>query len=192
MPGFPHRAGPPRVSPVEPPYPDETAAVLARMGPPIALFRVLARRPERARAVHDWGRYYLSRRSALSLRHRELVIDRTTAHCGAEYEWGVHIAAFAGKARLDDDQVRSLAAGGPRDPCWRDPADRAVLDAVDALCGTHDLSDRQWQVLAGAIGEEAAVDLLLVCGWYHAVSFVARALRLPAEPATPGFADYTR
>jgi uncharacterized membrane protein YfcA len=39
----------------------------------------------------------LSRRAALSLRHRELVIDRTTARCGAEYEWGIHIAVYAAK-----------------------------------------------------------------------------------------------
>jgi hypothetical protein len=52
---------------------------------------VLARRPDRAAGVAGWGRYYLSRRCALSLRHRELLILRTTALCGAEYEWGVHV-----------------------------------------------------------------------------------------------------
>jgi len=39
-----------------------------------------------------------------------------------------------------------------------------------------------------AAGEEGAVDLLLVCGWYHAISFVARALRLPLEPGTEAHA----
>ena len=29
------------------------------------------------------------------------MIDRTTALCGADYEWGVHIAVFAEKAALD-------------------------------------------------------------------------------------------
>jgi hypothetical protein len=27
----------------------------------------------------------------------------------------------------------------------------------------------------------------LLCGWYHAISFAARALRLPLEPGTVGF-----
>lgn len=32
-------------------------------------------------------------RVALTLRQRELIIDRTTAAlCGADYEWGIHIA----------------------------------------------------------------------------------------------------
>jgi alkylhydroperoxidase family enzyme len=179
-----------RIAPVEPPYDEETTATLAALGPPIMLFRVLARRPERAYGVHGWGSYYLSRRAALTLRHRELVIDRTTALRGAEYEWGVHVARFAEKAGLDHAQIRSLTAGHPDDPCWTDPADRAVLHAVDALCGVGDLTDDQWDELHGAVGPEAAVDLLLLCGWYHAISFAARVLRLPPEPGTPAFADY--
>jgi hypothetical protein len=40
-----------------------------------------------------------------------------------------------------------------------------------------------------AVGEDGAIDLLLLCGWYHAISFVALAARLPNEPDTPAFAD---
>jgi hypothetical protein len=47
-----------------------------------------------------------------------------------------------------------------------------------------DLDDGEWDALVRAAGEDGAVDLLLVCGWYHAISFVARALRLPLEPGT--------
>ncbi|MGI5321277.1 carboxymuconolactone decarboxylase family protein [Actinomadura nitritigenes] len=190
MPRFSKQTVAPRVAPVEPPHDAETAAALEALGAPIALFRVFARRPERAHGLHGWGRYYLSRRAALSLRHRELVIDRTTRRCGAEYEWGVHVAVFAGKAGLDAEQIRSIVAGGPDDGCWTDPADRAVLRAVDALCSTNDLSDGEWRELAGAVGEEGAVDLLLLCGWYHAISFAARVLRLQPEPDTPAFSDY--
>lgn len=186
---FPKRQGP-RIAPADAPYDAATAAALAALGGDIALFRVFARRPERAQGLHGWGRYYLSRQSALGLRHRELVIGRTTVRCGAEYEWGVHVAVFARKAGLDDGQIRSLVAGGHQDPCWADPGDRAVIRAVDALCAAHDLTDAEWQELAGAVGEEAAVDLLLLCGWYHAVSFAARVLRLPQEPGTPAFSDY--
>ncbi|WP_255945875.1 carboxymuconolactone decarboxylase family protein [Streptomyces odontomachi] len=187
---FSKHAGSPRIAPVEPPYDPETAAALNLLGAPIALFRIFARRPERAHGIHGWGRYYLSRRSALGLRHRELVIDRTTVRCGAGYEWGVHMATFAEKAGFDAHQIRSLVAGGPEDGCWADPADRAVLRAVDALCATHDLSDDQWRELTDAIGQEATVDLLLLCGWYHAISFTARVLRLQPEPGTPAFSDY--
>ncbi len=175
----------PRVPPVEPPYDRDTAAALDRLGPPIALFRLLARRPDRARGVHGWGRYYLSRRSALTLRQRELVIDRTTALCGAEYEWGIHVAVFAEKAGLTRDQLRSLTAGDPDDPCWTDPADRAVLHAVDALHARSDLDDDEWNALAAATGPDGAIDLTLLCGWYHAISYLARVTRLAPEPGSP-------
>jgi alkylhydroperoxidase family enzyme len=159
---------------------------LEALGPPIMLFRMFARRPERARAIHGWGSYYLSRRSALSLRHRELVIDRTTALCGAEYEWAIHVSVFAGKADLTDTQLRSLAHGNAGDACWGAAADSAVLTAVDALHAASDLSDEQWDALVAATGEDGALEVVL-CGWYDAISFAARALRLPLEPGIVGF-----
>jgi alkylhydroperoxidase family enzyme len=175
----------PRIRPVEPPYDEDTAAAVDRLGPPIALFRVFARRPDMAHAIHGWGSYYLSRRSGLTLRQRELVIDRTTARCGADYEWGIHVQVFAAKAGLTDAQVRSLARGGPADACWTDPGDRAVLRATDAVHDRSDLDDAEWADLVVATGEDGAVEVLLLAGWYHAISYVVRAARLDQEPGTP-------
>ena len=182
---MPRNSKHPRIAPIEPPYGAEQAEVLERLGPPISLFRVLARRPDLARGVAGWGRYYLSRQSALTLRQRELVIDRVVARCGADYEWGVHVAVFAGKVDLTDAQVRSLGHGTPVDACWTDTSDRAVLRAVDQLHNSHDLDDETWAGLVGAVGEDGALDVLLVAGWYHAISYAVRALRLPMEPGTP-------
>ena len=36
---------------------------------------------------------------------------------------------------------------------------------------------------------EGAVDALLICGWYRAISYVARATRLTPEPGAPLFAE---
>jgi hypothetical protein len=177
----------PRVDLVEPPYDDDTAAALDALGPAISLFRAFARRPDRARGIHGWGSYYLSRRCALSLRHREMAIDRTTALCGAEYEWGIHLALFATKAGLTDSQVRSLTIGTAADACWTDPDDRAVITAVDALHARNDLTDDEWAALTTAAGPDGAIDLMLICGWYHAISYVARAARLAPEPGSPTF-----
>jgi hypothetical protein len=178
-----------RIAPVTPPYDADTAAALEALGPPIGIFRVFARRPDRAHGIAGWGRYYLSRRCALSLRHRELLILRVTARCGAEYEWGVHVQVFADKAGLTAGQVRSVTAGQPDDPCWTERADRAVIRAADALDRDNDLSDDDWTGLVAAVGEDGAVDALLICGWYRAISYVARATRLAPEPGAPLFAD---
>jgi alkylhydroperoxidase family enzyme len=185
---MPRNSKQPRIAPLEPPHDPEAAAVLELLGPPISLFRVWARRPGLARGIAGWGRYYLSRQSALTLRQRELVIDRTTALCGADYEWGVHVAAFAGKAGLTPGQLRSLGTAGAgaawAGACWADPADQAVLRAVDELHATCDLADDAWDALVAAVGEDGALDVLLLAGWYHAISYTVRALRLPMEPGT--------
>jgi alkylhydroperoxidase family enzyme len=173
-----------RVEPVAPPYDETTGAAIDKLGPPIGLFRVFARRPDRAHAISQWGHYYLSRQVALTVRQRELIIDRTTALCGADYEWGIHIAVYGEKAGLSDAQIDSLATGRPTDPCWSDPVDAAILQAVDELHRTNDLGDQSWAGLVAAIGEDGAVDLILIAGWYHAISFAVRALRLPLEPDT--------
>jgi Carboxymuconolactone decarboxylase family len=62
---------------------------------------------------------YKKRSGRLTIREREIVIDRVTTSCGAEYEWGVHVAAFADKAALTEDQIASLTTGGPHDACAR-------------------------------------------------------------------------
>lgn len=186
---MPLKSKQPRLAPVEPPYEAATQQALDALGAPIQLFAMFARRPDMAEAISQWGRYYLSKRSALTVRSRELVIDRTTALCGADYEWGVHIAVFAQKADLDDQQVASLAGGHPSDNCWA-ATDRQILRAVDALHEHADLDDATWQDLVDAVGADGALEVLLLSGWYHAISYAVNALRLPLESGTEGIANH--
>jgi len=108
-----------RITPLQPPYDPEVEQLLQRMMPggaaPIALFRTFTKNLAMTRAMHPWGAYELGRHFTLTLRDREIVIDRTCARTGCEYEWGVHVAFFAGRAGLTDDQVASLTHGQPAD-----------------------------------------------------------------------------
>ena len=102
----------PRIAPLQPPYPPEIAQQFDRImrgAPPLALFRMMA---GHARAWEKFRGASLLDRGPLSLREREIVIDRTCARTGCEYEWGVHIAAFAEAAHLTDEQVRTKQGGG--------------------------------------------------------------------------------
>jgi Carboxymuconolactone decarboxylase family len=94
--------------------------------PPIALFRTFARNLTMTEAMRPWGGYELSHKLSLSLRDREIVIDRTCARCGCEYEWGVHVAYFAERAQLAPAQVASLTAGSADDECWTQERDRLL------------------------------------------------------------------
>src|SRR5690349_732891 len=87
-----------RIAPVDPPYaPGVQAAfdAVMRGAPPLTLFRVVARNPRALARLMAGG---LLDRGSITLRQRELMILRTTALCGAEYEWGVHVAAYGAKA----------------------------------------------------------------------------------------------
>jgi hypothetical protein len=124
------------------------------------------------------------------MRDREIVIDRTCARCGCEYEWGVHVAFFSERVGLDTVQVASLTHGSADDECWSDQRDRLLIRAVDALHDRADLPDELWAELASCFNEANLLDLLLLCGWYHAISFVARAARAPLESGAPTFTSF--
>jgi len=181
-----------RIEPLEPPYRDEVAALLSGMMPPgvapIGLFRVFARNMPMATAMGSWGRYELGRELSLPMREREIVIDRTCARCGCEYEWGVHVLFFAARVGLGEAELRSLTHGRPSDPCWTEERERLLIAAVDALHDDADISDRLWSGLASTFTEAQLLDLLLLTGWYHAISYVARAGRIANEPGAPTFA----
>ncbi|MBU3702302.1 MAG: carboxymuconolactone decarboxylase family protein [Acidimicrobiia bacterium] len=158
--------------------------------PPIALFRTFARNLPMATAMRGWGAYELSKRLSLSMRQREIVINRVTARCGCEYEWGVHIAFFAERVQLTRDQVVSLTHGAPTDPCWDDPSEQALIEFVDALHDGADVADPQWGALRAHLDEAQMLDVCMLSGWYHAISFTANATRVPLEEHAPRFGDY--
>ncbi|HEY1488708.1 MAG TPA: carboxymuconolactone decarboxylase family protein, partial [Micromonosporaceae bacterium] len=165
-----------RIPPLEPPYePDVDEQLTAMMPagvPPIALFRTFATNLPMVRAMRPWGAYTLGRDFSLSLRDREIVIIRTGALTGCEYEWGVHVLTFAAKARLTEEQVESLTYGAATDACWDAERDRLLIRAVDALYADGDIDDALWAELAEVFDGRQLLDLPLLTGWYHAISFV--------------------
>jgi hypothetical protein len=157
--------------------------------PPILLFRTFVRNLPMAKAMGPWGGYALSRRLSLSMRDREIVIDRTCARCACEYEWGVHVAFFAERVGLTQMQVASLTHGEAADACWIDERDRMLIEAVDSLHDTSTIEDSLWSRLAGEFAVHELLDLLLLAGWYHAISFAANGVELDLEDGAPRFAD---
>jgi alkylhydroperoxidase family enzyme len=142
-------------------------------------------------AMGEWGRYELGRHLSLSMRDREIVIDRTCARCGCEYEWGVHVAFFADRVGLTGEQVTSLTHGDAADPCWPEAPERErlLIQAVDALHDHSDIDDDLWRQLSEQFTAAELLDLLMLCGWYHAISFAANGARVPLEAGAPTFAS---
>lgn len=179
-----------RVGPAPTPLPPDVQAAIdavMRGNPPLVLFTTLARDP---RLFHKFFAGGLLDRGNLTIRQREIVIDRVTARCGAEYEWGVHVSTYAAKAGLDPAQVRSLTTGAAEDPCWSDD-DRVLIRLCDALHDTCAVDDDLWPDLAARHSEEAIIELLMLAGFYRTVSYLVNGLRLPLEPGAARFADVT-
>ena len=183
-----------RIAPMHAPFDPEVPAQLESMMPPgvepIGLFRTFARNMAMTRAMQAWGTYELSRSLSIGLRDREIVIDRTCARCGCEYEWGVHVAFFASRAELSREQVVSLTHGGHDDRCWEAERDRLLIRLVDALHDHCCLPDPLWNGLTTHFDEAQILDLTMLCGWYHAISFTARGVHVPLEPGAPTFSTF--
>lgn len=175
-----------RIAPLEPPYPPEIEAQFDRImrgAPPLMLFRVLA---GQARAWEKFRAASLLDPGPLTLREREIVIDRTCALSGCEYEWGVHVAIFARAAGLSDEEIRATVHGGAAASCWSQ-AEEAMIGAVDALHHRSTLSEAEFAALSAHYDEARILEIMLLCGFYRTVSYVANGLRLPLEATAARF-----
>jgi alkylhydroperoxidase family enzyme len=176
----------PRIAPLDPPYPPDIREHFDRImrgAPPLMLFRVMA---GHARAWDKFRAGSLLDRGPLSLREREIVIDRTCALNKCEYEWGVHVAIFAVPAGLSEPEVRATVQGDATSPCWS-PAEQALIAAVDALHHRATFDDAEFAALSAHYDEAQILEIMLLCGFYRTVSYLANGLRLPLEETAARF-----
>ena len=169
-----------RIAPLEPPYELEIQTQFDRImrgAPPLMLFRVMA---SNARAWEKFRAGSLLDRGPLSLREREIVIDRTCALTKCEYEWGVHVTTFAQAAGLTQAQIRATVCEAADAPCWS-VAEQALIAAVDALHARATLSGDEFKALAAHYEDAKIFEIILLCGFYRTVSYLANGLDLPLE-----------
>ena len=175
-----------RIAPLEPPYAADIAAQFDRImrgAAPLTLFRVVA---GNQRAWEKFRAASLLDRGPLALREREIVIDRTCALTGCEYEWGVHVATFAKAAGLTDAEVRATAREGADAPCWP-AAERVLIAAVDALHHRATLDEAEFAALSAHYDDAQIFEIIPLCGFYRTVSYLANGLALPLEATAARF-----
>jgi alkylhydroperoxidase family enzyme len=175
-----------RIAPLEPPYEGDIQEQFDRImrgAPPLILFRVMA---GHTRAWEKFRAASLLDRGPLALRQREIVIDRTCALNRCEYEWGVHVAIFAEGAELTAEQVRATVLGPADAACWSQ-AEQAMIAAADALHLRASLSDAEFADLSAHYNEDQILEIILLCGFYRTVSYLANGLDLPLEEMAARF-----
>ncbi len=176
----------PRIAPLQPPYDPEIEQMLDRWMPPgaevepLGLFRTLAVHDGLFSRMRPLGAGILGH-PRLEPREREILILRTCARAGAEYEWGVHAVAFARTLGLSDEQIAATAQGAAEDAVWA-PADAELISAADALFETAAIPDELWARLAARFRDDQLLELVIVAGWYRLISYVINAAGVELEP----------
>ncbi|MDB4988929.1 MAG: carboxymuconolactone decarboxylase [Myxococcaceae bacterium] len=175
----------PRIAPLHAPYTADAEAMLRKWMPPgvtvepLVLFRTLVQHGELAQRMRPLGAAL--RQGLLAPRERELMILRTCARAGAEYEWGVHVTAFAEAVGLSRGEVHATTAAGVDRTLWQE-RDALVLELADELHGTAAVSDTLWSELALHWTTPQLLELLVLAGFYRLISYVVRGARLELEP----------
>ena len=176
-----------RIAPLDPPYEDDIAQQFARImpsgEPPLALFRTIALSPRawkkfRAGSLLDDG--------PLTLRQREIVIDRVCARTGCEYEWGVHVAIFAERARLTEEEIAATVNRPPDAACWTE-SEQVLIRVVDALHDRATLGDDDYEALSRWYDIDQILEILMLAGFYRTVSYLANVLAMPLEEGAARF-----
>ena len=176
----------PRIAPLDPPYDPEIAEALVKWMPPgskiepLKLFRTLVRSPGISSRLRALGAGILGPGSLIAPREREILIDRTAALCGCEYEWGVHAAVFGEAVGLTPAALRATATGAASDAVWNE-RDALLVRLADELHHTARVSDELWAALSAHWDEPQLIELLIVAGAYHTIAYVANGVQVDLE-----------
>src|SRR5271170_3434389 len=113
---------------------------------PLALFRTLVIHDELSSRMRVLGAGLLGH-GRLAPREREIVIHRTCARAGAEYEWGVHAVAFGRPLGLTEAQLSATVHGDSSDPAWS-AQDGQLVALADQLYDSAAVQAPLWEQLA--------------------------------------------
>ncbi len=175
----------PRIAALHSPYEPELEQQLRKWMPPgsplepLALFRTLAVHDELFSRMRPLGAGILGH-GRVDPRDREIIIHRTCARAGAEYEWGVHAVAFGRPLGLTGEQLAATRTGAADDPVWS-AQDAQLLELADQLHDGCDVSDSLWQRLAARFTPDQLLELVITAGWYRLLSYVVAAARVELE-----------
>jgi alkylhydroperoxidase family enzyme len=81
---------------------------------------------------------------------------------------------------------RATEEGAADDPVWS-RRERLIIRLADVFHETATVDDGLWSELKEEFSDEQVLELIVLAGFYHTVSFLTNALRLPLEPDAARF-----
>jgi alkylhydroperoxidase family enzyme len=94
-------------------------------------------------------------------------------------------AVLARKVGVTDEEIARVK-GGPEAEGWTE-LEAAVLRAADELHSDACITDDTWAVLPEHLDERQLIELPMLVGQYHIVSFTLNTLGIQREPGLGGF-----
>lgn len=176
----------PRIEPLPADAMDPRTEELLRLlrfdpdGEDMNLFTTIAHHPRLLKRWTAFGGTLLAG-GELPPRDREVLILRTAANCGADYEWGHHLV-IGRVAGLADAEMRALAGTDAEAA----EVDRVLVAAADELHTENVISDPTWAELAARYTKAQLIEVCMVVGQYHLVAFTLRSLGIQPEPGVEG------
>jgi len=124
--------------------------------------------------------------SAVSLRHKEIAVLRTSANLSCRYCIDAH-TVVARESGLSDAEVTALRSAGTDDvgATFDDPVERALIAWIDALSTGRGAVDAVVSEQArDALGEHRLVDVTVTVGATLLLNRLATGLQLPTSDET--------
>ena len=153
-------------------------------GPFVPLFRS----PDlmlRVMALGDYLRF----RTLFPTRLNELIILMTARHFTQQYEWSFHYP-IAVKEGLSGDTIKAIAEG--RRPSGMSADEELIYEFCTELLHNNSVSDPTYARVVARWGEQGAIEMVGVVGYYTFQSMVLNTARTPATPGAPALVPFPK
>ncbi len=121
---------------------------------------------------------------AVSTRHKEFAILRTSTLQGCQYCVHAH-TAVAADVGLSSDEIRALRGELPIEDAFTDDSERRLIRWIDAMAGaTGPVPSTIWDDVRGSFAAHLLVELSITIGATLFLNRFATGFELPTSPAT--------
>lgn len=142
-------------------------------------FRTLANNPALAKPMYELLMTLLTKNS-LELRLREMIVMRIGWRMKSEYQWFQHYQIATTQAGFSEELI--LAIRDWRNSTLLQPADRAVLAAVDDTVDRGGISDPVWAECAQHIPNPATqVEMVVAIGYWIMLGQLFQTFQVPLQ-----------
>jgi 4-carboxymuconolactone decarboxylase len=146
----------------------------------VSPFVPLLRSPELCTHAQRMGEY-LRYRSAIGQRLSELVILVTARFWDQPVEWAIH-APIAQAQGITAAVVRAIEQR--QTPAFDKADEQLAYDMAHQLLHDKRVDDPTWAAVCAQFGEQGAMDLSGIVGYYSLLSMVMNAARTPPPPGS--------